>query len=151
MIKMFELSRRIENKKINYLFLNEQWRRGMEPRRTIHEINQFYWFVEWMWLAALHQLSEMKKQTEWKGVCWWMERMGRWRPGGRSQSTNHKSNKFMALNEFVIDLLVLLMANEAATPSATAKTTHPAINLPLFLKEKMDLLGLLCWWAEWIL
>ena len=38
-----------------------------------------------------------------------------------------------------------------AAHSATAKTTHPAINLPLFHKEKMDLLGLLCWWAEWIL
>ena len=44
---------------------------GGQPRRTIHEINQFYWFVEWMWLAGCR--SWLRKKNEFGlPFFWWV-------------------------------------------------------------------------------
>ena len=75
------------------------------------------WIVVLNWRGSLAGATWAIEGNEqiWKVCELTKSERGRWRPGGGSQPTNHKTNKFMALNEFVIVLLVLLVASGAAT------------------------------------
>ena len=68
---------------------------------------------------AAFDLLKAKQQSNGAAAVIWRNEISsmKAKPGGGSQPTNHKTNEFMALNEFMIVLLVLLVASGAATHS----------------------------------
>ena len=111
-------------------------------------------FLEEKWFDGRLLNGRKTIEMKWK-LFWWNEAKTALALGGGSQPTNHKTNKFMALNEFVIVLLVLLVASGAATHSHQTSTAIHQLNQHKLKKFSFveSWMELLCWlvWVRMIL